>query len=163
MWDIFSHTFSTHSSQTYHYLMESVQTMISQNEDLSNVHIFKSSIMLWNRWCLKDEMKLCRGFDLIAREKEKEKNSCYFLVKTISRSNSDLVLEIWDVFYRQKMSETICAKKEIHAMNTEWAIIIGLLIFTLNFEKQGLEKLRPVSNLRKISGPAHLDFFRLMI
>ena len=36
---------------------------------------------------------------------------------------------------------------------------IGLLICTLISENQGLEKLRSVSNLRKISGPAHLDFF----
>ena len=37
--------------------------------------------------------------------------------------------------------------------------LFGLLICTLISENQGLEKLRPVSNLRKISGPAHLDFF----
>ena len=35
----------------------------------------------------------------------------------------------------------------------------GLLICTLISENHGLEKLRSVSNLRKISGPAHLDFF----
>ena len=34
----------------------------------------------------------------------------------------------------------------------------GLLICTLIFENQGLEKSRSVSNLRKISGPANLDF-----
>ena len=38
---------------------------------------------------------------------------------------------------------------------------IGLLICTLISENQGLEKLRSVSNLRKISGPAHLDFFQV--
>ena len=37
--------------------------------------------------------------------------------------------------------------------------IFGHLICTLISENQGLEKLRSVSNLRKISGPAHLDFF----
>ena len=36
---------------------------------------------------------------------------------------------------------------------------VGLLICTLISENKGLEKLRSVSNLRKISGPAHLDFF----
>ena len=36
---------------------------------------------------------------------------------------------------------------------------LGLLICTLISENQGLEKLRSVSNLRKISGPANLDFF----
>ena len=36
---------------------------------------------------------------------------------------------------------------------------LGLLICTLISEKQGLEKLRSASNLRKISGPANLDFF----
>ena len=36
---------------------------------------------------------------------------------------------------------------------------IGLLICTLISENQGLEKLRSVSNPRKISGPANLDFF----
>ena len=35
----------------------------------------------------------------------------------------------------------------------------GLLICTLISENQGLEKLRSVSNLRKIPGPAHLIFF----
>ena len=38
-------------------------------------------------------------------------------------------------------------------------LIYGLLICTLISENQGLEKSRPVSNLRKISGPANLDFF----
>ena len=33
------------------------------------------------------------------------------------------------------------------------------LFCTLSSENQGLEKLRSVSNLRKNSGPAHLDFF----
>ena len=33
------------------------------------------------------------------------------------------------------------------------------LFCTLISENQGLEKLRSVSNLRKISGPAHLNFF----
>ena len=39
------------------------------------------------------------------------------------------------------------------------SIILGLLICTLISENQGLEKLRSVSNLRNISGPANLDFF----
>ena len=37
--------------------------------------------------------------------------------------------------------------------------ILGILICTLISENQGLQKLRSVSNLRKISGPAHLIFF----
>ena len=37
---------------------------------------------------------------------------------------------------------------------------IGLLICTLISENQGLEKSRSDSNLRNISGPANLDFFR---
>ena len=37
--------------------------------------------------------------------------------------------------------------------------IFGLLICTLISENQGLEKSRSASNLRKISGPANLDFF----
>ena len=36
---------------------------------------------------------------------------------------------------------------------------LGLLICTLISENQGLEKSRSASNLRKISGPANLDFF----
>ena len=36
---------------------------------------------------------------------------------------------------------------------------IGLLICTLIYENQGLEKSRSASNLRKISGPANLHFF----
>ena len=38
-------------------------------------------------------------------------------------------------------------------------VTIGLLICTLISENQGLEKSRSYSNLRKISGPANLDFF----
>ena len=37
--------------------------------------------------------------------------------------------------------------------------IHGLLICTLISENQGLEKSRSASSLRKISGPANLDFF----
>ena len=37
--------------------------------------------------------------------------------------------------------------------------IVGLLVFTMISENQGLEKLRSVPNLRKSSGPAHLIFF----
>ena len=36
---------------------------------------------------------------------------------------------------------------------------IGLLICTLIYENQGLEKSRSASYLRKISGPANMDFF----
>ena len=36
---------------------------------------------------------------------------------------------------------------------------VGHLICTLISENQGIEKLRSVSNLRKISSPAHLIFF----
>jgi hypothetical protein len=43
-----------------------------------------------------------------------------------------------------------CSKSEV---------AFGLLIYTLISENQGLEKLRSVSNLRKISGTAYLDFF----
>ena len=42
----------------------------------------------------------------------------------------------------------------VHSADT-----LGLSICTLISENQGVEKLRSVSNLRKISGPAHLDFF----
>ena len=38
---------------------------------------------------------------------------------------------------------------------------IGLLICTLISENQGLKKLRFASSHRIISGPAHLDFFRV--
>ena len=38
-------------------------------------------------------------------------------------------------------------------------LTIGLLICSLISENEGLEKSRSFSNLRKISGPAHLDFF----
>ena len=40
---------------------------------------------------------------------------------------------------------------------------ISLLICDLISENQGLEKLRSVANLRKISGPAHLDFFSVCL
>ena len=45
-------------------------------------------------------------------------------------------------------------------MISEQALKVGLLICTLISENQGPEKLRSVSNLRKISGPVHLDFFQ---
>ena len=38
-------------------------------------------------------------------------------------------------------------------------MLFGHLFCTLISENQGLDKLRSVSNLRKISGPAHLIFF----
>ena len=41
------------------------------------------------------------------------------------------------------------------------SFLIGHLICTLISENQGLEKLRSDSNLRKISGPVHLDFFQV--
>ena len=44
---------------------------------------------------------------------------------------------------------------QIHISNH----LFGHLICTLISENQGLEKSRSVSNLRKISGPAHLNFF----
>ena len=44
---------------------------------------------------------------------------------------------------------------QIHISNH----LFGHLICTLISENQGLEKSRSVSNLRKISGPAHLIFF----
>ena len=40
--------------------------------------------------------------------------------------------------------------------------MVGLLIWTLISENQGLEKLRSVSNLRKISDPPHLFFFQFV-
>jgi hypothetical protein len=59
-------------------------------------------------------------------------------------------------------------KRSYHAMNFRSCVTrkalnflttFGLLICTLIFENQGLEKLRSDSNLRKISVPALLDFF----
>ena len=38
-------------------------------------------------------------------------------------------------------------------------LLLGLLIYTLISENQGLQKSRSVSNLRKISDPANLVFF----
>jgi hypothetical protein len=37
--------------------------------------------------------------------------------------------------------------------------MVGHLICTLIYENQGLEKSRSISNPRKISGSANLDFF----
>ena len=52
------------------------------------------------------------------------------------------------------VADTIAAKMVLHSIQ-----LGGLLICTLISENQGLEKSRSVSNIRKISGPAHLDFF----
>ena len=40
-------------------------------------------------------------------------------------------------------------------------LLFGLLICTLISENQGLEKSMSALNLRKISGPANLDFFQI--
>ena len=53
--------------------------------------------------------------------------------------------------------EKICERGEI--IDDAASISVDLLICTLIFENQGLEKSRSASNLRKISGPANLDFF----
>ena len=45
------------------------------------------------------------------------------------------------------------------AVSKQRPATFGLLICTLISENQGLEKSRSASNLRKISGPANLDFF----
>jgi hypothetical protein len=47
----------------------------------------------------------------------------------------------------------------ISALNFFTDHILSFLICTLISENQGLEKSRSASNLRKISGPANLDFF----
>ena len=51
---------------------------------------------------------------------------------------------------------------KVHAMygNTELGVSNIHLFCTLISENQGLEKLRSILNLRKISGPAELNFFQ---
>ena len=44
-------------------------------------------------------------------------------------------------------------------VNSDFQFTLGLLICTLISKNPGLEKSRSASNLRKISGPANLDFF----
>ena len=57
---------------------------------------------------------------------------------------------IWSIFMNQRC--LLCGM--IRPMFT-----LGNLICTLISENQGLDKLRSLSNLRKISVPAHLNFF----
>ena len=54
-------------------------------------------------------------------------------------------------FYRKSK-----VTKKVHYT---WPVRWCLLICTLISENLGLEKSRSYSNLRKISGPANLDFF----
>ena len=49
--------------------------------------------------------------------------------------------------------------KPLSCLGTHTNFTVGHLFCTLISENQGLDKLRSVSNLRKISGPAHLNFF----
>ena len=49
----------------------------------------------------------------------------------------------------------------LHCEMGNGRMTISLLICTLISENQGLEKSRSYSNLRKISGPANLDFFQV--
>ena len=78
--------------------------------------------------------------------------------------------EFWPGKLRQALKNAINACLNFPGQNSGlildsienfWSEIhsIGLLIYSLISENQGLEKLRSVSNLRKISDPAHLDFF----
>ena len=52
-----------------------------------------------------------------------------------------------------------CCKEPYQDVSSPFDPCFGLLICALISENQGLEKLRSGSNLRKFSGPAHLDFF----
>ena len=60
---------------------------------------------------------------------------------------------IFTIFLKRKM----CSVKGFPVYKA--ARYLAFLICTLISENQGLEKSRSVSYLRKISGPAHLDFF----
>ena len=57
------------------------------------------------------------------------------------------------------MVEALSEVVSIESFNHVFEEIFGLLICTLISENQGLEKSGSASNLRKISGPANLDFF----
>ena len=55
-----------------------------------------------------------------------------------------------------------CKTRSSRLMNLElfkYHTTFGLLICTLISENQGLENSRSASKLRKITGPANLDFF----
>ena len=65
-------------------------------------------------------------------------------------------------------NRTICAQINLFFtfLHQTWPIFWSIwwttyshLICTLISKNQGLDKLRSISNLRKISGPAHLNFF----
>ena len=49
--------------------------------------------------------------------------------------------------------------KRTEDYKNDWVLTLSHLICTLISENEGLEKLRSASNLRKISVPAHLNFF----
>ena len=77
---------------------------------------------------------------------------CYGLL--YDRSSFDLVLRL--VANHQRSSYLI------NKGSICFILTLGLLICTLISENQDLEKSRSASNLRKISGPAHLDFFQFV-
>ena len=58
--------------------------------------------------------------------------------------------------YRNKCT---CRYADLNIVVVCTCTTYGHLICTFISENQGLDKLRSVSNLRKISGPAHLNFF----
>ena len=55
--------------------------------------------------------------------------------------------------------QILCITKHRDSVGSDLIHARGLLFCTLISENQGLEKSRSASNLRKISGPANLDFF----
>ena len=63
-----------------------------------------------------------------------------------------------DLLFRKKVM-CHCLRRICEPVTNCLDLCSGHLICTLISENQGLEKLRSVSNLRKISGPAQLNFF----
>ena len=82
---------------------------------------------------------------------------------TVSQKNISYskIYRIWKSAVKFKEIEIIHRFFLVIAMFCQ-ASSIGLLICTLISENQGLEKSRSYSNLRKISGPANLDFFQFV-
>ena len=87
----------------------------------------------------------------------KKGNFCYG--KLCQQQYILLQLEIIKIEFLKKLWILYSKIGRIAECSSFCDLSYGVLICTLLSENQGLEKLRSVLNLRKISGPAHLDFF----
>ena len=117
-----------------------------------------------NTWEIFDHTLLLhkftsRGYSLVSNKRVYLLNCCNIELIALTRTNSSTfqwlskytrLLGTWEYDFSSWRLLQSCLI---------WNGSYGLLICTLISENKGLEKLRSVSNLRKISSPSHLNFF----